>query len=60
MTPRRFARGQWVKCPSGLVAMVDNYAGDGPNAVVLLSTDPSSGTWQALAPEAALEPLVQK
>lgn len=61
MTPRRFTRGQWVRCPSGLVAMVHNYGGDyvGPRTVVLLSTDPASGTWQAIAPEAALEPLVQ-
>lgn len=62
MTPRRFTRGQWVRCPSGLVAMVHGYAGDydrtGPNTIVLLSTDPDSGTWQQIAPEGALEPLV--
>lgn len=64
MTAPRFTRGQWVRCPSGLVAMVHGYAGFSDSighprgAIVLLSTDPDSGTWQQIAPEAALEPLV--
>lgn len=60
MNTRRFTRGQWVRCPSGLVAMVFGYAGyfDPRGAIVLLSTDPASGTWQEIAPEQALEPLV--
>jgi len=52
-----FNRGDWVKCPSGLVAMVHGFADD-KRTIVLLSTDPGSGTWQQIAPEACLQPLV--